>query len=119
MNTCRACGCTDARACPGGCSWVEPDLCSNCATAMAQLTAMADALVTLEVPMLTLTAVHGNLCLALRHPKNTGMTRELVEGFRAGLEEVLLRAGVCTAEQLEHLRAVERREQPRVILGRG
>jgi len=30
-GTCRACGCTDNRACPGGCSWVEPDLCSACA----------------------------------------------------------------------------------------
>ena len=27
---CRECGCTDARACPGGCSWVEADLCSAC-----------------------------------------------------------------------------------------
>ena len=28
---CRACGCTQERACPGGCYWVEPDLCSTCA----------------------------------------------------------------------------------------
>lgn len=28
---CRVCGCTDARACPGGCGWVEPGLCSSCA----------------------------------------------------------------------------------------
>ncbi len=27
---CRVCGCTDERACPGGCYWVEPDLCSRC-----------------------------------------------------------------------------------------
>lgn len=27
---CRVCGCTDDRACPGGCWWVEPDLCSQC-----------------------------------------------------------------------------------------
>lgn len=27
---CRACGCTDDRACPGGCWWVEADLCSAC-----------------------------------------------------------------------------------------
>jgi ParB/RepB/Spo0J family partition protein len=30
VRSCRACGCTDARACPGGCSWVEWDLCSAC-----------------------------------------------------------------------------------------
>jgi hypothetical protein len=27
---CRVCGCTDARACPEGCYWVESDLCSAC-----------------------------------------------------------------------------------------
>lgn len=29
-GTCRICGCTDEEACPGGCTWVEPDLCSEC-----------------------------------------------------------------------------------------
>lgn len=28
---CRVCGCTEDNACPGGCYWVEPDLCSACA----------------------------------------------------------------------------------------
>jgi hypothetical protein len=28
---CRVCGCTENRACPGGCFWVEDDLCSACA----------------------------------------------------------------------------------------
>ena len=27
---CRVCGCTNSRACPSGCEWVEFDLCSNC-----------------------------------------------------------------------------------------
>lgn len=27
---CRMCGCTDDRACPGGCWWTEADLCSSC-----------------------------------------------------------------------------------------
>jgi hypothetical protein len=27
---CRVCGCTDNKACPGGCYWVENDLCSQC-----------------------------------------------------------------------------------------
>lgn len=30
-GVCRVCGCTDECACPGGCSWVESDLCSACA----------------------------------------------------------------------------------------
>ena len=29
--TCRHCGCTDDRACEGGCFWVSPNLCSACA----------------------------------------------------------------------------------------
>jgi hypothetical protein len=35
---CRECGCTDALACDGGCSWVEEDLCGNpaCVAAAAQ-----------------------------------------------------------------------------------
>jgi protein gp37 len=28
-------GCTDDCACDGGCSWIEPDLCSSCADALA------------------------------------------------------------------------------------
>ena len=27
---CRVCGCTETTACPGGCHWVEADLCSSC-----------------------------------------------------------------------------------------
>lgn len=29
---CRGCGCSDHRACDGGCFWVGRNLCSNCAT---------------------------------------------------------------------------------------
>lgn len=29
-RTCRVCGCTDNRACEGGCSWVGDTLCSKC-----------------------------------------------------------------------------------------
>lgn len=31
LGRCRECGCTEAQACPGGCYWVEEDLCSQCA----------------------------------------------------------------------------------------
>lgn len=30
VRTCRRCGCTDDRACAGGCHWVADDLCSAC-----------------------------------------------------------------------------------------
>lgn len=29
-QTCRYCQCTELRACPGGCSWVAPSVCSSC-----------------------------------------------------------------------------------------
>jgi hypothetical protein len=29
-RACRICGCTEFRACHGGCAWVEVDLCSAC-----------------------------------------------------------------------------------------
>lgn len=35
--TCRGCGCTDELACPGGCFWIEPGLCSACAAAAAMV----------------------------------------------------------------------------------
>lgn len=33
VRRCSVCGCTDDRACPGGCSWVDASLCSTCAPA--------------------------------------------------------------------------------------
>lgn len=30
VRRCHVCGCTDDRACPDGCYWVEKDLCSRC-----------------------------------------------------------------------------------------
>jgi hypothetical protein len=29
-RACRVCGCTENHACPGGCYWVDVDLCSAC-----------------------------------------------------------------------------------------
>lgn len=29
IAVCRECGCSTIQGCPGGCHWVEPDLCSN------------------------------------------------------------------------------------------
>jgi hypothetical protein len=30
VRSCRVCGCTDDRACEGGCGWAEQDLCTAC-----------------------------------------------------------------------------------------
>lgn len=37
VRRCRVCGCTGPRACPGGCSWVGPNLCSQCLHSMVPL----------------------------------------------------------------------------------
>lgn len=34
---CRVCGCTDSCACEGGCYWVLPELCSQCAEKMLKM----------------------------------------------------------------------------------
>lgn len=31
VRQCRICGCTDNEACPDGCSWSQPEICSTCA----------------------------------------------------------------------------------------
>ena len=38
-RACRVCGCTNFRACPGGCFWVQADLCSACSTMTAAIPA--------------------------------------------------------------------------------
>lgn len=40
--TCRFCGCTDLQACPGGCSWIAPEVCSACADKRPPLTKAAE-----------------------------------------------------------------------------
>ncbi len=31
-QTCLICGCTDSKACEGGCYWILPGICSKCVT---------------------------------------------------------------------------------------
>lgn len=48
MPRCRICGCTDDNACPGGCYWVEEDLCSKCVETDRLQDAAKDTLDALE-----------------------------------------------------------------------
>lgn len=55
---------------------------------------------------ITWLAVHGNLCLALRHPANRGPSRSFVVEFTRSLGRMLVTWGVITEEELkavEHL----------------
>jgi hypothetical protein len=118
MQTCRTCGCTQEKACPEGCFWIEPDLCSTCAVAALGPQGLADFLTVdaIEAPRLTWLAVHGNLKLALQHPANQEghQTTGLVRQFVAELEECLLQVGALTPEMLAMIREDE--DAPRIIL---
>ena len=35
LQVCRMCGCTWSDGCPGGCAWVDPNVCSNCLPQLA------------------------------------------------------------------------------------
>jgi len=52
-------------------------------------------------------AIHGNLCLALRHPSNVGESRDLVVDFVKRLGRLLVEWSVLTEEQLRYTERVE------------
>lgn len=55
-------------------------------------------------------AVHGSLCLALRHPQNRGAARPLVVAFTKSLGEWLVHCGALTPEQLVEAQQLEAEE---------
>lgn len=38
---CKYCGCTDEKACTGGCFWAKPEVCSNCLYSLETLETLA------------------------------------------------------------------------------
>lgn len=63
-----------------------------------------------DAPLLTWLAIHGNLCLALRHPANRGGSRKLVVDFVRALGAKLVERRVLTQDQLENAFALEQEE---------
>jgi len=63
-----------------------------------------------NAPMLTWLAVHGNLCLALRHSENRGPSRPHVEQFVKQLGRWLVVLGAITQRELEAAEKLEREE---------
>jgi len=61
----------------------------------------------ISVPLITWVAIHGNLCLALRHPENVGDSRKLVLNFVKELGQFLVHCKVFTKSQLEAMEKVE------------
>jgi hypothetical protein len=64
----------------------------------------------LQSNYITLMAVHGALCLALRHPQFRGSSRQFVVAFTKSLGEWLAHAGALTPAQLREAERLEARE---------
>ena len=62
-------------------------------------------IVKLEINVLALMALHGNLCLALRHPDNKGESRSLIIPLVRGIGQELVTLGAITPEQRKEAEA--------------
>jgi hypothetical protein len=63
---------------------------------------------TLDASLLEWMAVHGNLCLALRHPNNSGGSRALVAKVVDQISKLLVERGLLTQAEIDAATAVER-----------
>jgi hypothetical protein len=66
--------------------------------------------VSVTTNLLTWLAIHGNLCLALRHPQNRGPSRQYVTNFTKNLGKKLVEWEVITEQQLEATEKLEMEE---------
>lgn len=62
---------------------------------------------TITASLLTWITVHGNLCLALRHPQNRGPSRKLAVEFVKELGKALVEWKALTPEQLKAAEKLE------------
>lgn len=68
---------------------------------------LSERIIPLQANYLTLMAVHGALCLALRHPQFKGPSRQLVVAFTKSLGEWLVHEGILSPEQLVEAQQLE------------
>lgn len=66
--------------------------------------------VTLNLDALTLLAIHGSLCLALRHPQNKGESRHIVVSFVKQIGQHMVNLGILSSEQLRQIERIEAEE---------
>jgi len=71
-----------------------------------------EEIIELRMSALHLLAVHGNVCLGLRHPTNTGPNRKLALEFLGYSEQKLKSAGLINDEDIENIHKVEQEESP-------
>jgi hypothetical protein len=73
-------------------------------------------IVPVNTNMLQAMAVHGALCLALRHPQFKGRSRQFVVDFTKSLGEWLVHAGALTPDQLVAAQQLEAEEGSKDLL---
>ena len=71
-----------------------------------------EEIIELQMSALHLLAVHGNVCLGLRHPTNTGPNRKLALEFVNYAEQKLKSAGLINDQDIENIHNVEQEESP-------
>ena len=69
-------------------------------------------IIELQISALHLIAVHGNVCLGLRHPNNKGPNRKIALEFLNYAEAKLKDAGIIDDFDIELIHDVERDESP-------
>ncbi len=62
---------------------------------------------TVEECLFVWMTIHGNLCLALRHPENQGPSRAYTVAFVEKLGRLLVERGMLTQAQLDEAQRVE------------
>jgi len=69
---------------------------------------------TIEESLFVWMTIHGNLCLALRHPENQGPSRAYAVAFVEKIGRLLVDRGLLTQEQLDHVQKVETEQINRI-----
>lgn len=66
----------------------------------------------IETELIAWSAVHGCLCLALRHPEYTGASRSMVEHMLNGIETLLVDGGLFTRAEMDAAHKTEQDLRP-------
>ena len=69
-------------------------------------------IIELQISAVHLLAVHGNVCLGLRHPKNIGPNRQFALEFINYTESKLKEAGIIDDEDIKIIHMIEFQESP-------
>lgn len=75
--------------------------------ALPKYSTLWNARVDINIRVIQLLAIHGSLCLALRHPENAGQSRELVEDAVRKFGGMLVEIGAMTPAQRDEAERAE------------